>query len=443
MANVIGPGRVMSPCWVVPPYGYRYIRKMHDAPARYDIIPEEAKIVQWVYEKYTTAGLSIGAITRLLNEMAVPTRKQTTRWGRSVVWAMLRNPAYKGTACYNKTEMGPRQRVTKPFRLNGRTVYGEKTSAHERPREEWIEIPVPALVSEEIFGLAAERLADNKRFSSRRTIEPSIVQGMVSCRKCGYALSRTSTRTSARKIAYYRCLGSDSWRYPGGAVCDNRPIRQDLLDQIVWQEVLHLIEDPSLINAELERRLEAARSAGPVKKQQATLERELAHLSKSMERLVTAYQEGLLSLDELRVRIPELRVRQQKRQSELQALIDQSADHMSVLYLAETLTAFLQRLRESARTLDIGERQHIVRLLVKDVLIDDDTIVIRHSIPLTNTPSGEGLPSPMSSGLQIPGECYLLRSGCVRTTLRHPLLLFLPLFTVKHFRFKVSAYQFQ
>ncbi|CEE93281.1 DNA invertase (fragment) [Xenorhabdus nematophila str. Anatoliense] len=141
--------------------------------------------------------------------------------------------------------------------------------------------------------------------------------------------------------------------------------------------------------------------------------------------------------------MPELRARQQKRQSELQTLINQTSARMSVLYLAETLTTFLQRLRESTRTLDIGERQHIVRLLIKDVLINDDTIVIRHSIPLTNPPFGDNPPSLISSGLQRSGECYLLRSGCVRTTLRHPLLPFLPLFTVKHFRFKVSAYQFQ
>src|SRR6516164_665990 len=85
--------------------------------------------------------------------------------------------------------------------------------------------------------------------------------GLVSCRKCGYALSRTSARTSARKIHYYRCLGSDAWRHLGGPVCDSRPIRQDLLDQIVWQEVIHLIEDPTLIRAELDRRLDAARAA--------------------------------------------------------------------------------------------------------------------------------------------------------------------------------------
>src|SRR5215510_4426810 len=145
----------------------------------------------------------------------------------------------------NKTQTGPRQKVTKPFRLSGRAVHGDKSSSHERPRDQWIEIPVPAIVSEDTFALAAERLADNKRFAPRRTIEPSIVQGLVSCRKCGYALSRTAARTSARKIHYYRCLGSDAWRHLGGPVCDSRPIRQDLLDQIVWQQVIHLIEDPT------------------------------------------------------------------------------------------------------------------------------------------------------------------------------------------------------
>src|SRR3984893_9933677 len=166
------------------PYGYRYIRKTSEASARYETDAAEAEVVRLVYDKYTVGGRSIGAIARLLRGMGVPTRRRV-RWERSVVWAILRNPAYKGTACFNKTQTGPRQKVTKPFRLSGRAVHGDKSSSHERPRDEWIEIPVPAIVSEETFALAAERLADNKRFAPRRTIEPSIVQGLVSCRKCG------------------------------------------------------------------------------------------------------------------------------------------------------------------------------------------------------------------------------------------------------------------
>jgi site-specific DNA recombinase len=75
-----------------------------DAQARYEIDAVEAEVVRLVYDMYTLKGLSIGAIARLLREMGPPTRHRVTRWERSVVWAMLRNPAYKGVACFCSRE---------------------------------------------------------------------------------------------------------------------------------------------------------------------------------------------------------------------------------------------------------------------------------------------------------------------------------------------------
>src|ERR1700694_4986208 len=89
------------------PFGYRYVRKNEQSAAYYEINEVEAPVVRWVYERYTIAGLSIGAITRLLNEQRIPTRKQTGRWERSTVWAMLRNPTYKGAAGFGKTQTAP------------------------------------------------------------------------------------------------------------------------------------------------------------------------------------------------------------------------------------------------------------------------------------------------------------------------------------------------
>ena len=393
------------------PYGYRYVCKSDDGAARYEIIDVEADIVRMVYDHYTVAGMSIGAITRLLNKRGVPTRKQLSRWERSTVWAMLRNPAYKGTACFGKTRTAPRQRITRPLRLRGGT--GSRDSAHhERPRADWIEIAVPAIVQDDIFARARELLEQNKKLAPRRTIQPSIVQGLVSCSKCGYALSRTSTRSSARNIHYYRCLGSDAWRRLGGPVCDNRPVRQDLLDQVVWTEVVRLLEDPSLIQSELDRRLAAAQTADPTKQREKALQRDLTRHRKSMDRLLTAYQEDLLSLDELRRRMPELRQRERALQSELQSIFDQVNDRAVYLRLAETLSSFLARLRTSADTLDIQERQRIVRLLVKEVLVGEETIVIRHSIPLSSKPPNDSDPQPPPSGPGAPDDrSYLLRSG--------------------------------
>jgi site-specific DNA recombinase len=366
--------------------------------------------------------LSIGAITRLLNEQGVPARKRISRWERSVVWAMLRNPAYKGTACFNKTKTAKRQRITRQIRLRG--GFASRDSAHhERPREEWIEIAVPPIVTEETFALAAGRLQANKDHAPRRTITPSVVQGLVSCRKCSYGLYRTSTRTSARMIYYYRCLGSDAWRRLGGPVCDSKPIRQDLLDEVVWREILKLLESPHLIQEELERRLAAARNAGPVKRREEHLQQELARVRESMERLMTAYQEDLMSLDDLRRRVPELRKREQAISVELNAIESQLADRAGYLRLAETVTSFLARLRETAKTLDVAERQRIVRLLVKEILVDDDTIVIRHSIPApTESTDGSG-PTSRPKGRQPPSDAsYLLRKGSHHRALSRPLV---------------------
>jgi site-specific DNA recombinase len=271
---------------------------------------------------------------------------------------------------------------------------------------------VPAIITEECFVLAQERLHANKVNAPRRTVTPSVVQGLVACRKCGYALYRTSTRSSARRIYYYRCLGSDRWRYLGGAVCNSRPVRQDLLDELVWREVINLLEDPSLIQGELDRRLSVARDANPTKQREEVLRRELARVQKSMDRLMAAYQEDLLSLDDLRRRMPELRKREQATQTELSSLLTGLADRAGYLRLAETLTSFLERLREAAKTLDVLERHRIVRLLVKEVLVADDAIVIRHSIPVTNgVPGAGGTASGPGGRPPAVGQSYLLRKG--------------------------------
>lgn len=362
------------------PYGYQYVRKSDDHAAYYEVIEAKAQVVRQIFNWYVRGACSLEAIVRRLNEQKVPTSKGGARWWRSGVWALLRNPAYKGTACFGKTQLIPRSHPSRAQRQQGR-VPRKSTVLHELPREQWIEIPVPALIDAETFALAQERLEDNKKFALRHTIEPSVVQGLVNCRHCGYACRRTSTRTRLRKIYYYRCLGSDLRCDSGKPRCTCRPVRQDLLDHIVWTEVVRLLEDPTLIQNELERRLAAARHSNPTRQHEQTLSRELTQVRKRMERLLTAYQEDLLSLDELRRRMPELRQRESALQAEIKAINTQMPDQIGYLRLAQTLSGFQARLRTNAHALDITERQQIVRLLVKEVLVSQDSITIRHSIP--------------------------------------------------------------
>jgi site-specific DNA recombinase len=397
------------------PYGYRYVRKSDTAAAYYEVLEAEAAVVRRVYAAYTQQGLSINAIAHRLNEEQIPTRTGSTRWERSTVWGMLRNPAYRGRACYGKTELRPRQRITRALRKR-QGLASRDSANHERPRPDWIEIAVPALVSEQTFDLAQEQLEQNKRHSPRRTIEPSLLQGMLVCERCGYALYRTSTQTSARKLYYYRCLGSDAYRHLRGAVCDNPPVRQDHLDGVVWNELVRLLENPKVIQEELNRRLETARKADPRKQREELLQRDQARLEKSMDRLLNAYQEGLVSLEQLRARMPELRKQQQALQAERQSLAATSADQAHCLRLAETLSGFCAQLRSRAATLDVSEQQKILRLLVKEILVGKDTLIIRHSMPIPNAgPDPITMPrpphAPPQTPLPQPSPHYLLRSG--------------------------------
>ena len=401
------------------PYGYRYVRKTETSAAYYEVLEAEADVVRRIFALYTEQGHSINAIARWLTAAPIPTRSGTARWERSTVWGLLRNPAYAGQACYGKTVPHPRQRITRPLRQ--RTTGPRRNSANrERPRQDWIAIPVPALVSEATFARAQEQLEQNKHHAPRRTLEPTLLQGMLVCRQCGYALYRTSTRTSKQKLTYYRCLGSDRYRHLKGPGCTNRPIRQDALDNVVWTEVLRVLDDPALIQAELERRRAVARTADPLRTRAEALRREQARLDKSSERLLSAYQEGLVTLEQLRQRMPELHQQSRAVASELEALELAAVDDARYVQLAETLTGFRAKLRARAETLEVRERQQILRLIVKEVLVGGDTITLRHSIPIPSADSGSHGPSPSIAGPSeaSPDPDYLLRSGRYRAPLR-------------------------
>ena len=154
------------------------------------------------------------------------------------------------------------------------------------------------------------------------------------------------------------------------------------LDAIVWDEVMRLLDDPTLVQAELDRRLAAARQADPCRQRVEDLSRQQIWLAHSIERLVTAYQQDLVILDELRDRMPTLRQQQQALAAEREALELASADQARYLRLSETLTDFRATLRARSDTLDVSQRQQIVRLVVKEIRVGLDTLTICHSLPI-------------------------------------------------------------
>ena len=402
------------------PFGYRYVSKTADSGASYEIVDHEAVIAAELFRRYTDDGASIADLTRWLTSENVPTRTGKARWDRSVVWGMLRNPAYAGTAVFGKTQvLQESPGLNRRARLEGRSV-PRASKTVDRPREEWIEIPVPAIVTAETFGRAAQRLADNKRYAARNTKVPSLLQGLAACSACGYGYYRTSTRTTNKKIYYYRCLGSDDYRYEGGRVCGNQPVRADYLDEVVWDHITALLADPALIRGEISKRLAAARTSDPVTSQRKRLQAALAKATASITAMIEAFSEQLVTIDELRARMPHLRARETGLRGQLDALDAQAADRDAYLKLADDLEGFLAQLRGNAATATVEDRQRVLRLLVKDILIGPEKITIRHRIPARPGSSGARQRDPAPDTEGDHRRDYLLRWGRDRGALWRP-----------------------
>jgi site-specific DNA recombinase len=368
------------------PFGYNYIRKTDLSNASYEVNPQEAKVVQRIYQLYTEQLKSIAEIVRDLNRNETPTKKGLSTWDRSTVWAILRNPAYRGKACFGKTQVTQRTRITKPLREKG--GYTNRCSTgKEKPKDQWIEISVPSIISPETFEIAGERLAYNKIQSKRNTVEQTLLQGMMSCGQCGYTLYRTSTRTSKRKIYYYRCLGSDNYRFENGRRCDCKPVRQEYVDELVWQSVVQLLKEPELVQKEIDKRVAETRKTNPMLIQKAFLKKQEAKSMKAMDKLLDAYQEGLISIDQLRKRMPELQKRVNETIRQIQDIQAHEVTYGERLELLD-FTSFTKQLELNLEDVDIQTKRKTMKLLIKEIVVDSETIHVHHSIPVRGVENG-------------------------------------------------------
>jgi site-specific DNA recombinase len=158
-------------------------------------------------------------------------------------------------------------------------------------------------------------------------------------------------------------------------------VRQDYLDKVVWDEVVALLEDPGLIQREIEKRIEETKKASPVMHQKAAIEKQRTQLTQSMDKLLDAYQEGLIPISQLRKRMPELQKRLNTTDKELETLKTHELALDQRLQLLD-VKSFTSQLDRNIDYLDIKEKKKILRLLVKEVIVGDDIIDIKHSIPL-------------------------------------------------------------
>jgi site-specific DNA recombinase len=355
------------------PYGYRYVRKQEGGGRAQVLIDfDEAAIVQQIFTWVGRDKLTIGAVRRRLLEAGIATRTGKRVWNHKTLWDMLANPAYKGEAAFGKTRSVPRGPRLRPPR--GSSAQSRKLhSSTAAPTTEWITIPIPALVGAELFAAAQDQLHTNRRRARQQQHGARyLLQGLLVCAHCGYAYYGKTVSRSPRtnqENAYYRCSGSDSYRFGGEAICSNPQLRTDMLEAAVWEEVCTVLAEPERIAQEYQRRLEQ-----PEVVEAAGAETQLNRVRQGMARLIDSYADGLIDKGEFEPRLMRLRERGARLEVHVRELHAVAARHRELRLLIGRLETFATQVHDGLATADWAKRRETIRALVKRVEVGLDEI---------------------------------------------------------------------
>ena len=269
-------------------YGYRYrsIDRAAGTQGILEIAPDEARVVQRMFEWVDHGGFSARRVLNRLNELKIPPQKGAAQWAKSSVLRILHCETYTGIWHYNKFQgCEPKNPAASP-RYRKRT----KCSVRQRPRNEWIPLALPEslqIVPRELWQRVQQQLARNLAFSPRNEKHRYLLKGLVRCGECG---SRYTGDPCHGKY-FYRCIKR----------CKGMPsITEGILNAAVQGAVEKVMLDPGMIIEPLKLLNEAA--SRDLKQRQDTaqsIDRETRQLDAEEQRILDAYRQGFLSPTQL------------------------------------------------------------------------------------------------------------------------------------------------
>ena len=388
-----------------PPYGYHYAARKYGGDGQIRIHEEEAAMIRQVFRWYAEEGASLYGVLKKLNTSPWTTRRGKNEWQAASVLRLLRCEWYVGRAYYNRAT----QRSVAP----GRDAEGMPRSRSVkviRPRTEWIVVPVPRLVDDEVFNRVQERITENKRFARRRLKRGRVylLKGLLRCGLCGYAyigMTRIACpkRDGQREHSYYVCAMRSTLRQVGGTTrCKAERLLVAGADEVVWATVRDLLLDSDALAEKLQSWL-ARTTANPEGDERLNLTTaRLSELNRQRQRLIDAYQAGALDLHDFQPRKTTIEEGILAVEHELAALRSWASRRDLASRHIVSAQEVVRRLRDRLQDPSFELKQAILRLVVEKVIVNDHRLEIHLALPVSGSfdlTSGWGArPHPSRNG---------------------------------------------
>lgn len=362
-------------------YGYDYIVKTKDEEAHWIINEEEAENVRKIFHWVADERLTIRGVIKRLYDLGITPKKKRRGaiWTNGPMCRLLRNEAYIGKAYYNKNYAV----VPENPKNNGQYKRVKKSSRRQRLKEEWIPIPVPPIISEELFYRVQEQLKLNQKYNKKNRKAKCLLPQKVSC-VCG----RPRNIEGVREHRYYRC--SDRiYRFPLPRQCNASGVNAYHLDDMVWGAVLKLFTNADLIREQVRRWTDRQlKQVDNSKGDIISSEKLLKKLSEEEERYEKAYGAGVLTLEQLKERIGEVRLRKQGIQNEVTKANE--VESKPVIDMAQ-IDNLPQRFSSMLQSLSFEEKQLFLRNVLERVVVGDGTKVsVKGCIPVESEAQNDG-----------------------------------------------------
>ncbi len=359
------------------PYGYRYISKTQgDGAARWEIDPVQSKHVKQIFQWVGSDGCSLAEVIRRLAEHSVLTVNGNPRWDRSTILGILRNPAYRGHAVYGKQRLVQRKPGKRAKRGDPPIPRQAKVTVATEASDQ-IVVSVPAIIDPSLFERVRKRMDENrKRQRERQNGGKYLLSGLMLCGICGSAYC--SRRCGGGKYFYYRCIGTDRYRYRDGQICNNTSVKGVEVEQLVWSEVCNLLRDPERLKTELERR---RNEPNTTTEQLTTLEKTVVDLRHRLDRLIDGYESGLIQKHEFEQRIGPLRERHDREASALDSLRGQASSGLDIDSASAALQSLASKVSKQLDQADWSLKRDLLKLLVDRIEIHRDEVRLVYKVP--------------------------------------------------------------